>query len=43
MFEVIGNIEFRIQNGVVSYAHCLETNKYYDFERANHYYGLYKA
>ena len=42
MFEVVGNIEFRVQNGIVSYARCLETNKHYDFKKANHYYRIYK-
>lgn len=41
MFEIIGNIEFRIVDGIVSYGRCLETNKIYDFKKANHYYRLY--
>lgn len=44
MFEIIGNIEFALSEAknVVKYARCLETNTFYDFKKANHYYRLYK-
>jgi hypothetical protein len=42
MFKIVGNIKFRIENNIVCYAHCLETNTYYDFKKANHYYRLSK-
>lgn len=43
MFEVVGNLKFRLSCGIACYAVCLETGRVYGLKEANKYYKMYKG